>query len=152
MEQKIGTCVTCAEKIVQEVQLLRNKNQELSDKNLLLEGKIELYLEQVRVQEKILEAEKSGREAANRGATLEDNPHDPDSDESASWSYGWLNSDILQQVGKAQAVMTWALGMIGIIHELAANGASTTEIAAKLATVVEKIAPYIPENEQATGA
>jgi hypothetical protein len=148
LEQKIRACSECAEKAVQEVQALRNKNQELGDKNLLLEGKIEQYLEAVKIQELILQAQKDGGEALQRGASLNDNPHHPDSDESASWSYGWLMADIMAQVGKSQAVMTWALSMIAVIHDLARGGASGDEIAAKLATVVEKMAPYIPENEE----
>lgn len=148
MEQKLRTCLSCAEKIVQEVQLLRNKNQELGDKNLLLEGKIDKYLAAVAEQEKVQEAQKLGDVARGRNATLEDNPYHPDSDESAAWSYGWLVSDVMHQVGRAQAVMTWSLSMLAVVHELCRGGATGDEIAAKIATVIEKMEPYIPDNEE----
>lgn len=153
LEQKIRACAACAERAVQDVLRLKVENQELGDKNLELEGKIEKYLEAVSLQEKVLQAQKDGGEARNREASLDDNPHDPDSDEAGAWSYGWLVADIMAQVGKAQAVMTWSLGMLAVVYELAKGGASGDEVAAKIATIVEKMAPYIPENEeQATPA
>jgi len=148
MEQKLRNCSSCAEKKLQEVQSLRNKNEELRVQNLELEGKIQKYLEAVSLQEKVFQAQKDGGEAAVRGATLEDNPHDKDSDESGAWSYGFVMNDIVQQCNKAQAVMTWSLGMLAVVHDLALGGASGDEIAAKIATIVEKMAPYIPENEE----
>jgi hypothetical protein len=144
-EQKLRACVDCTQKILDEAQDLRNKNQELGDKNLLLEGKIEKYLSAVSEQEKIQEAQKLGDVARGRNATLEDNPYHPDSDEAASWSYGWLVSDVMHQVSRAQAVMTWSLSMLAVVHELARGGASGDEVAAKIATVIEKMEPYIPD-------
>jgi hypothetical protein len=148
LEQKIRTCAACAEKIVGEVQGLRNKNQELGDQNLQLEAKIDKYLEAVAMQEKVFQAQKDGGEAANRGASLEDNPFDKDADESGAWSYGWLIADVMRQVAKAQAVMAWSLSMLAVVHDLDRGGAGGDEIAAKIATIVEKMAPYIPENEE----
>jgi hypothetical protein len=95
-----------------------------------------------------MEAQKLGEEAHRRGASLDDNPFHPDHDESAGWSYGWLQTDIQSQVAKAQSVMSWVLMQLSIVHECARGGASGEEIAGKIATIVEKIEPYIPYREE----
>jgi hypothetical protein len=98
----------------------------------------------VTIQTSIQEAQKIGGLSHGKGSTLDDNPYDPDSDESACWSYGWLQADLMAQANKAGAVLSWTLGMLSVVRELVLGGAQLDEISAKIEAIVEKIEPYIP--------
>lgn len=151
-EQKLRVCVDCAHKMIDEVRTLRNKNQELGDGNLILEGKIEKYLEAVALQEKLHVAQKLGDTARERDASLNDNPYDPDSDEAAAWSYGWLTKEVMMKSGHAQTVITWSFGMLAVVRDLALGGASGDEVAAKIESILISMEPYVPEQEESKQA
>lgn len=152
IEKRTGACVECLEVFLQERLSLREENERLTaelkdsqDHN----GEMRNVLTEVAAQK---EAEKAGAGAHSKGATLEDNPYDPDSDEAACWSFGWLFTDISFTINKMKAVMLFAANMISVVREVAVGGASGDEVAAKLDTVIQKLAPFIiEEDEPASG-
>lgn len=152
IEQKLRTCSGCLGKAVETAKDLKEANLklqlEVEDGNKRLQD-AQSFLEEL---EKFKQAEKDGGLAHVRGASLDDNPHDPDADVAACWAYGWLYSEVTLSTGKMQAVMMFAANMLSVVREVAAGGASGDEVAAKLDTVIDKLLPYIiTEDTPATG-
>lgn len=147
MENQLGTCVECAKDFLTERDQLRVENARLiAELKESIENKEEMrrVLSEAAAQK---EAEKAGTVAHSKGASLEDNPYDPDSDEAACWSFGWLFTDVSFTVNKMRAVMLFAANMIAVVKDVAAGGASGDEVAAKLGTVIDKLAPFIVEDD-----
>lgn len=147
IEKRTGACVECLELFLKERVELREKNDLLvAELKVSQEHREELHAVLAEVA-KQKEAEKAGTLAHSRGASLEDNPYDPDSDEAACWSFGWLFTDVSFTVNKMRAVMLFAANMIAVVKDVAAGGASGDEVAAKLGTVIDKLAPFIIEED-----
>lgn len=143
IEVKTGACAGCVGRELAAAEQTNERVPLLEDKVRELETKILKYYKATEQAAAIHSAQKSGGEAHARGASLDDNPFDPDDDTAASWSYGWLQADMASHVGKAQAVMTWTLIQLSVIREVALGGASGDEVAAKVADIVAKIEPYV---------
>lgn len=146
-EIKIGVCMDCVPSIVKELALAKLRENQATverDRATASENDIKdkwtarLLLEQ---------AEKHGATAAERGASLDDNPYHKDADESACWSHGWIQRNMSMEVAKMQAVMVWAINNVDIIRQLLRGGCSQEEAASKLDNVVEKVFPYIQEED-----
>ena len=149
IEQKTGACVQCLQQFLTERERLA---VELADtRSKLADSEQRLVAAKAALDEfeGYRKAEREGSAAQGRGASLEDNPYDKDSDMSACWSYGWMFADISTSVAKMQSVMLFAANMLSVVREVAAGGASGDEVAAKLGTVIDKLAPYIYEDEAA---
>lgn len=147
IEKRTGACVECLETFLKERVSLQEENDRLT---ATLKESIETKEEMRRVLSEVAaqkEAEKAGTLAHSKGASLEDNPYDPDSDEAACWSFGWLFTDVSFTVNKMRAVMLFAANMIAVVKDVAAGGASGDEVAAKLGTVIDKLAPFIVEDD-----
>ena len=134
----------CLKNLVSDTVTLKIEKTRLEEEISKKDQAIRDYLDAARIQASIKEAEHLGRVAAGRNATLEDNPFRPDSDEAASWSYGWVTHTLADSATRTRAVVVWAVGMLGVIAEIARGGADHSEIAEKLEYVVEKISPLLP--------
>lgn len=152
MENQLGTCVECAKDFLAQREQLRVENAKLqAELKTCQEHRDEIRAVLAEVAEQ-KEAEKAGTIAHSKGASLDDNPYDPDSDKAASWSFGWLFTDVSFTVNKMRAVMLFAANMIAVVRDVAAGGASGDEVAAKLGTVIDKLVPFIVEDDSpATG-
>jgi len=147
IEIKLDTCVACIEKVLKESAALKDECIQLQKNDKESKDKLETIqkiLNEVALQKT---AEKEGQMAQSKGASMDDNPYDKDSDNGSCWSYGWLSSEIMFTVRKMQAVMLFSVNMLSVVREVAAGGAPGDEIVAKLDTVIEKIAPYITPEE-----
>lgn len=146
-EIKTGICMDCVPSIVKDLALAENReNQAVVERDRAIASEEDIkrkWAKRVLLEQ----AEKHGMTANARGATLEDNPHDKDSDESACWSYGWIQKNMSTEVAKMQALMVWALNNVDIVRQLLRGGCSQEEAALKLDIVIEKIFPYIQEED-----
>jgi len=103
-------------------------------------------LEQLRTKvkqyEDFLKAESLGLVAAQEGLSESVNPYSVDTDERALWFAGWNAADTHRLALRANACMTWAIGSLESIAEIA-RGNGQDEINSKLQIVVTKFQEYI---------
>jgi len=112
------------------------------------EGKHESELEKLTAKckqyESYLRAESLGLMAAQNGDSLEENPYaeDANPDERGLWFAGWNAADTHRLALRANACMTWSIGSLESIAEIA-RGNGQEEIDAKLQVVITKFREYV---------
>lgn len=111
-------------------------------------GIIEVANRQLRAKvkqyEDYLKAESLGLMASQNGDNVEENPYteDTNTEERGLWFAGWNAADTHRLALRANACMTWAIGSLESIAEIA-RGNSQEEIDAKLQLVVAKFKEYV---------
>jgi hypothetical protein len=148
LERANNACSDCVGKILKDYdkQVLHVEN--LTKERDELREKIRQYNVAWEAEELLRSAQKAGETAAGRGASLEDNPYDKDSDLAAVWSYGFVSASVVNDLKRMQALLAWIGTTLVTVREVALGGASGDEVSAKLETILEKIVDQLPDPEE----
>lgn len=133
-EGKLGVCADCCARLVDMARKLSGEAVEMAQ--ILVKAR-----EFQETVEKISENEAAGYAASSKGFGSDQNPFELPMDR-AVWDSGWARGELERKTAQSIAVMEWSVLNLIQISELA-KGLGALEIASKLDTIIEKIAPFV---------
>lgn len=144
LERDLSLCLPCikirAERFDELKQELEAADETISDVRKVLktyEAKVEMF-------NGLMYAERAGMTSAENGLAEDQNPFKPEEERHIMWLSGWTAVDTRRRGLQAHAVMTWSVGVLESIVDLA-RGYDQQEIATKLDTVVSKYKEFVQE-------
>lgn len=139
LEAVVDLCSSCITSKVREADVLAGRVSELSEKLTSTNERLDRVTTAHVGQLRLVRAERDGRDAAERGLTLDDNPCEGD-DERLVWASGWAEADGHEQMARALSVVRWAAEALEIISQL-----SGEEVSGKIETVREKLMTLVED-------
>lgn len=138
-------CFSCIKSTCTDVNRIRERVEELEKHNTVLTNIIS-KLQEIQMRRKDLEAcFEGGKEAFSRDFSVEQDPHPVDSEESAMWQNGWIESARIKEAEDMREFIRWDFDLWIHLHELIINGCDTEELRVKSTLAPIKAMKFLPE-------
>lgn len=134
-EQEALHCTPCMISFAKKWKEIIQDRTDLTSKIIDLSAVVNKLQKSVDCNAALIEIEYSGRQAAIRGTSENDNPYLEGSDEHIFWLNGWCQEHVILQLSELRSVVRWAISCMILVQEISDN-----EVSGKIDTIVQKLA------------
>ena len=137
LEERLDLCVPCIELRAGKVDELEIELASMEEVHTGLRKALKTAELKVEQFNGLMYAEQAGMTSAENGLGEDQNPFKVEEERHIMWLAGWTAVDTRRRGLQAEAVMTWSVGMLETLIDLA-RGYDQQEIATKIGLVVSK--------------